>query len=96
LTVNGNPRQQGNTRDMIYNIRRLVALASYQTTLYPGDIIASGTPEGVGEVKPGDVMRLTVDRVGTLTVRVAETYAEPPGNMGDWFDAFTVARGAPA
>ncbi len=96
LAVNGLVRQQGNTRDMIYGIRRLVSLASYQTTLHPGDIIASGTPDGVGSLKPGDVMQLTVDHVGTLTVPIASAYAEPPADMGDWFEGFKIARGAPA
>lgn len=96
LSVNGGVRQTGNTRDMIYGIRRLVALASYQTTLYPGDVIATGTPQGVGEVVPGDVIRLKVDGVGTLNVSVANAYVEPPVRMGDWFDKFLVARGAPA
>ena len=95
LDVNGQRRQTGMTGDMIYSIRRLVALASYQTTLYPGDIIASGTPQGVGEVKPGDKLRLEVDRVGVLEIAVAPDYAEPPANMGAWFDPFLVSRGAP-
>lgn len=96
LRVNGTTRQQGNTRDMIYSIRRLVSLASYQTTLYPGDIIASGTPEGVGEVKAGDRLELEVDGVGTLVTLVHDTYADPPPNMGKWFDQFLISRGAPA
>ncbi|MCY0877452.1 MAG: fumarylacetoacetate hydrolase family protein [Firmicutes bacterium] len=95
LTVNGTVRQQGNTGRMIYPIRRLVALASYQTTLYPGDVIATGTPEGVGEILPGDVLTLEVDGVGRLTVSVSRQYAEPPEGMGSWFDPFLVARGAP-
>jgi len=93
LWVNGQLRQQGNTQNMIYSMRRLVALASYQTTLYPGDIIASGTPEGVGEVKPGDALQLEVDGIGVLKVAVAPRPAEPPRTMGDWFDKFLQARG---
>ncbi|AEJ41567.1 5-carboxymethyl-2-hydroxymuconateDelta-isomerase [Sulfobacillus acidophilus TPY] len=93
LWVNGELRQQGNTQNMIYSMRRLVALASYQTTLYPGDIIASGTPEGVGEVKPGDALHLEVDGIGALKVAVAPRPAEPPLTMGDWFDKFLQARG---
>ncbi|NMP24132.1 fumarylacetoacetate hydrolase family protein [Sulfobacillus harzensis] len=96
LRVNGITRQQGNTKDMIYSIRRLVSLASYQTTLHPGDIIASGTPEGVGEVKAGDRLELTVDGVGTLVTLVHESYADPPSNMGEWFNKFLISRGAPA
>lgn len=95
LRVNGQRRQKGHTRDMIYGILRLVALASYQTTLYPGDIIASGTPAGVGEIQPGDRLELTIEKLGQLEVRVEPTYAEPPANMGEWFDTFKVAQGAP-
>ncbi|WP_430626580.1 fumarylacetoacetate hydrolase family protein [Sulfobacillus thermotolerans] len=92
LWVNGALRQEGCTQDMIYSIRRLISLASYQTTLFPGDIIASGTPQGVGEVKPGDEMHLQVDGIGDLIVRVSKMTATPPNNMGDWFNKFTVAR----
>lgn len=95
LRVNGLVRQAGNTRDMIFNIRRLVALASYQTTLRPGDIIASGTPQGVGEIRPGDHLEMQVAGLGTLTLDVAESYAEPPSSMGEWFEPFRVARGVP-
>lgn len=95
LDVNGERRQTGNTRDMIFSIRRLVSLASYQTTLYPGDIIASGTPQGVGEVRPGDRLRLEVDEIGVLEIGVNDEYAEPPPQMGEWFDQFLVSRGAP-
>lgn len=95
LDVNGERRQIGNSRDMIYSIRRLVSLASYQTTLYPGDIIATGTPQGVGEVRPGDRLRLEVDHVGVLEIGVNDHYAEPPQGMGEWFDRFRVSRGAP-
>lgn len=96
LRVNGTLRQQGNTKDMIYPIRRLVSLASYQTTLHPGDIIASGTPEGVGEVKVGDTLELDVEGVGTLITLVDKSYAQPPANMGEWFNQFLVSRGSPA
>ncbi len=95
LDVNAERRQVGNTRDMIYSIRRLVSLASYQTTLYPGDVIATGTPEGVGEVRPGDRLRLEVDAIGVLEIDVDDNYAEPPPHMGEWFNQFLVSRGAP-
>ncbi len=56
LTVNGEPRQNSNTKDLIYDCRRLIEFASAFYTLYPGDLIYTGTPEGVGPVKPGDVI----------------------------------------
>jgi 2-keto-4-pentenoate hydratase/2-oxohepta-3-ene-1,7-dioic acid hydratase in catechol pathway len=56
LDVNGDTRQSSNTSMLIYDCRRLIEFASAFYTLYPGDLIYTGTPEGVGPVKPGDVM----------------------------------------
>ena len=56
LTVNGEMRQNSNTSQLIYNCRRLIEFASEFYTLYPGDLLYTGTPEGVGPVKPGDVI----------------------------------------
>jgi 2,4-diketo-3-deoxy-L-fuconate hydrolase len=56
LEVNGERRQSSNTADLIYNCRRLIEFASSFYTLYPGDLIYTGTPEGVGPVKPGDTV----------------------------------------
>ena len=56
LDVNGERRQNSNTADLIYNCRRLIEFASSFYTLYPGDLIYTGTPEGVGPVKPGDTI----------------------------------------
>jgi 2-keto-4-pentenoate hydratase/2-oxohepta-3-ene-1,7-dioic acid hydratase in catechol pathway len=70
LTVNGSLRQKANTRDLIYDIPRLIELYSAVMTLEPGDIIATGTPEGVGEIKPGDEVMLEIVGVGRLNMRV--------------------------
>ena len=70
LTVNGELRQRGNTRDMIYDVPRLVELYSSVIRLEPGDVIASGTPEGVGEIRAGDALALTVDGIGRLEIAV--------------------------
>ena len=56
LEVNGEIRQSSNTNMLIYDCRRLIEFASSFYTLYPGDLIYTGTPEGVGPVKPGDVI----------------------------------------
>jgi len=56
LTVNGEARQSSNTSQLIYNCRRLIEFASEFYTLYPGDLLYTGTPDGVGPVKPGDVI----------------------------------------
>jgi 2-keto-4-pentenoate hydratase/2-oxohepta-3-ene-1,7-dioic acid hydratase in catechol pathway len=56
LEVNGEVRQNSNTSDLIYDCRRLIEFASSFYTLYPGDLVYTGTPEGVGPVKPGDTV----------------------------------------
>jgi len=56
LAVNGEVRQNSNTSQLIYNCRRLIEFASEFYTLYPGDLVYTGTPEGVGPVKAGDVI----------------------------------------
>jgi 2-keto-4-pentenoate hydratase/2-oxohepta-3-ene-1,7-dioic acid hydratase in catechol pathway len=72
LTVGGELRQSANTRDLIYDIPRLIELYSEGITLQPGDLIATGTPEGVGPIVPGDELVLTLDGIGELSMRVAE------------------------
>ena len=64
--VNGELRQDGNTRNMIFDIDRIVHHISQICTLLPGDLIATGTPEGVGQLQNGDVVEVTVEGVGTL------------------------------
>jgi 2,4-didehydro-3-deoxy-L-rhamnonate hydrolase len=56
LEVNGEKRQNSNTSQLIYNCRRLIEFASEFYTLHPGDLVYTGTPDGVGPVKPGDVI----------------------------------------
>lgn len=75
LTVNGEPRQKSNTSYMVYDIARLIEFASSFYTLMPGDIIMSGTPEGVGPVKPGDLIEAGVESIGQFSIRVAPDYA---------------------
>jgi 2-keto-4-pentenoate hydratase/2-oxohepta-3-ene-1,7-dioic acid hydratase in catechol pathway len=71
LWVNGEPRQDGNTRDMIWNVPRLIEYASHVMTLYPGDLLATGTPEGVGPLRAGDEVAMEVEGVGRMSVSVA-------------------------
>lgn len=71
LSVNGVVRQSANTRDMIMGIARQIAWASSFYTLYPGDVIMSGTSAGVGPVVPGDVMTCWIESVGAMSVRVS-------------------------
>ncbi|HKX10973.1 MAG TPA: fumarylacetoacetate hydrolase family protein [Stellaceae bacterium] len=70
LTVNREPRQKANTRDLVLGLGALVELASSFYTLLPGDIILTGTPEGVGPVRPNDVMDAAIDGVGAMRVAV--------------------------
>jgi 2,4-didehydro-3-deoxy-L-rhamnonate hydrolase len=70
LHVNGERRQAANTREMIVGLARQISWASSVYTLYPGDIIMSGTCQGVAPVKPGDVMTVAFERIGEMTVPV--------------------------
>jgi len=71
LWVNGQRRQDGNTRDMIWNVPKLVEYASHVMTLHPGDLFSTGTPDGVGPLKPGDEVAMEIERIGRLSVQVA-------------------------
>ena len=71
ITVNGEPRQDANTSDLIVGVRELVAWASSFYTLHPGDVLLTGTPQGVGPVKPGDTMVARIERIGSMQIRVA-------------------------
>jgi len=68
--VNGEPRQHASTSNMVFGVRRLISFISQVMTLLPGDVIATGTPAGVGPMGPGDVVEVRVERIGTLRNRV--------------------------
>jgi 2-keto-4-pentenoate hydratase/2-oxohepta-3-ene-1,7-dioic acid hydratase in catechol pathway len=70
ITVNGELRQQANTRDMILGVPELIEFASSFYTLLPGDVLLSGTPDGVGPIHAGDVLHAHIDRIGDMDVRV--------------------------
>jgi 2-keto-4-pentenoate hydratase/2-oxohepta-3-ene-1,7-dioic acid hydratase in catechol pathway len=78
LFVNGECRQDANTRDMIVGVAELIELVSSVMTLYPGDVIASGTPEGIGPIKAGDKVTIRIAKIGEMTVDVKETETVPP------------------
>jgi len=69
--LNGDLHQDGSTRDLIFDIPTLVAHVSSVMTLLPGDVILTGTPEGVGPMEVGDEVEVAIARVGSLTNRVA-------------------------
>jgi acylpyruvate hydrolase len=72
LTVNGEVRQSGNTNAMVFQIPELIAYISRYMTLEPGDVLLTGTPEGVGPIVPGDKVECTIDGLGTLTHTVVQ------------------------
>lgn len=76
LHVNGELRQASNTRRMIMKIAEQIAYASRFYTLYPGDIIMTGTCEGVGPVKPGDVLTCRIQDIADMTVVIAPAYTQ--------------------
>jgi 2-keto-4-pentenoate hydratase/2-oxohepta-3-ene-1,7-dioic acid hydratase in catechol pathway len=71
ISVNGQLRQDAHTSDLILKVGELVAWGSSFYTLHPGDVILTGTPQGVGAVKPGDVMEASLERVGKMRVEVS-------------------------
>jgi 2-keto-4-pentenoate hydratase/2-oxohepta-3-ene-1,7-dioic acid hydratase in catechol pathway len=70
IAVNGEVRQKSNTKYMILGVPELIEMASSFYTLHPGDIISTGTPEGVSPIVPGDTIVATVQKIGTMEVRV--------------------------
>ena len=69
--VNGELRQHGNTKDLIYSLAEMIEYCSMIMTLEPGDQIWTGTPKGLSHVYPGDVMRMEIDRIGALENPIA-------------------------
>jgi len=70
IEVNGEVRQHSNTRHLVYDVHKLIEYASQRYTLEPGDIIMTGTPEGVGPIEPGDVLSCDIQDVGAMDVAV--------------------------
>jgi 2-keto-4-pentenoate hydratase/2-oxohepta-3-ene-1,7-dioic acid hydratase in catechol pathway len=77
--VNGELRQSSNTRNMMFDIPKLISILSQGLTLEPGDILATGTPAGVGMgfdppkfIKPGDVVRIEMEKIGYIENRFVE------------------------
>ena len=70
ITVNGEERQSSNTNNLILGVPELIEYASSFYTLNPGDIIMTGTPEGVSPIQPGDVINACIERIGSMDVRV--------------------------
>jgi 2-keto-4-pentenoate hydratase/2-oxohepta-3-ene-1,7-dioic acid hydratase in catechol pathway len=73
--VNDEMRQMASTRDMVFNVRKLIAFASSVMTLEPGDLILTGTPSGVGLLMDGDQVQVEIEGIGTL---INQVISEPP------------------
>ncbi len=73
-TLNGEIRQSSNTSNLIFNVGQLVSFISKVMTLLPGDIIATGTPSGIGPMSPGDQVQVKISGIGTLTNFVRSIY----------------------
>jgi 2-keto-4-pentenoate hydratase/2-oxohepta-3-ene-1,7-dioic acid hydratase in catechol pathway len=85
LWVNGELRQDANTRDLVLDIPGMIEIAASVTTLYPGDIIATGTPAGVGPMRHGDKVKIEFERIGSMELDVVQgttgahsIFAQPP------------------
>ena len=70
--VNGAVRQSSSTRELIHPVPKLIEFVSRVMTLLPGDVILTGTPSGVGPLKPGDTVTVRIEGIGELTNRVIE------------------------
>jgi 2-keto-4-pentenoate hydratase/2-oxohepta-3-ene-1,7-dioic acid hydratase in catechol pathway len=78
LWVNDELRQHANTADMTVPIAEQISYISSVMTLHPGDIIATGTPDGVGPMRPGDTVRIRIEKIGDFSVQVAEASEVAP------------------
>jgi 2-keto-4-pentenoate hydratase/2-oxohepta-3-ene-1,7-dioic acid hydratase in catechol pathway len=82
IAVNGEQRQKSNTSRLILSVPELIELASSFYTLYPGDVIFTGTPEGVSPIEAGDEIVATIEKIGTMRVRVRAAQDAPIAEAG--------------
>lgn len=78
LYVNGELRQDANTADLVVGIEELIELVSSVLPIQPGDVIATGTPEGVGPIQAGDTVKIAIERLGEMALRVVEADVVAP------------------
>jgi 2-keto-4-pentenoate hydratase/2-oxohepta-3-ene-1,7-dioic acid hydratase in catechol pathway len=78
LRVNGERRQHSNTREMTLGVAELIEMASTFYTLHPGDVVFTGTPEGVSPIEPGDEILATIQGIGSMRVAVRADAALAP------------------
>ena len=70
LKVNSDVKQSSNTKHLLFKVPDLMEYITSLFTMEPGDIVATGTPSGIGPVLPGDIIEATIERIGTLTNKV--------------------------
>jgi 2-keto-4-pentenoate hydratase/2-oxohepta-3-ene-1,7-dioic acid hydratase in catechol pathway len=70
--LNGDVKQDGRTSDLIFDVPTLIAYVTSVMTLLPGDVILTGTPEGVGPMNAGDEVEISIQGIGNLTNRVVK------------------------
>jgi 2-keto-4-pentenoate hydratase/2-oxohepta-3-ene-1,7-dioic acid hydratase in catechol pathway len=70
--LNGERKQASNTRQLIFSVPQIIAFVTNVMTLLPGDVIATGTPSGVGPLKSGDTFTVKIEGIGELTNPVSE------------------------
>ncbi|MFW9899848.1 MAG: fumarylacetoacetate hydrolase family protein [Candidatus Thorarchaeota archaeon] len=70
LSINGDLRQQSNTKYMIFKIPEILSYISKFLTLFTGDIVATGTPSGVGPIQPGDSIEASIEKIGSISHKV--------------------------
>ena len=75
-TINGQITQQGNTKDMVFDIASLIEHFTSFMTLQPGDLILTGTPEGLADVKPGEEVVTEIEHVGRLSNTIVEDWTK--------------------
>ncbi len=75
--LNGEVRQDASTADLLFKLPQIVEFVSQVMTLMPGDVIATGTPSGVGPMKPGDVIEVEIEQIGRLRNRVVALSEQP-------------------
>ncbi|MFB4166211.1 fumarylacetoacetate hydrolase family protein [Alteribacillus sp. JSM 102045] len=81
LTVNEEVKQNSNTNELIFSIPYIIEYVSSVMTLLPGDVIITGTPAGVGPMKEGDEVSVSIDGIGTLTNKIVKKYSQKNVNV---------------
>ena len=72
--LNGELKQRANTNDLVFSVPELLSFISHIMTLLPGDVIATGTPSGIGPMKPGDTVEVRIEPIGTLRNYVVQPH----------------------